>query len=136
MSNDMVNWLFSDEKGNECELFKADKTLNQFWWEGLLVTKNMLSRTMNRYYGVYNAERIISAPVVETLAEILDILMPIQRLPVWFPPTYDLKIPLELWSFICHYYLRSQWSSSEVSCYLFFVDEDNLCLLTPFVEER
>jgi hypothetical protein len=37
----------------ECEHLKAGKVCNQFSWEGLLVTKQMLCKTINTAYGVY-----------------------------------------------------------------------------------
>jgi hypothetical protein len=74
----------------ECEHFKGGKMLNQFWWEGLLVTKQMLARTVNRYYNVYNL--ISGGP-----------LMLGDTLPIWFPASYDMKDNLDLCAFIDHF---------------------------------
>ena len=38
-----------EKDGLEIELKKTDKILNQFWWEGLLVTKDSLAQTLKTY---------------------------------------------------------------------------------------
>jgi hypothetical protein len=80
----------------ECEHYKSGKVLNQFWWEGLLVTKQMLTRTINRAYDVYSVRKDADTGAV------LSIMDP-SRLPHWFAESYDLSVPFELWSFIKSY---------------------------------
>ena len=80
----------------ECELYKTGKILNQFWWEGLLVTKQMLTRTINRAYDVYGVSKDSSLGTVNSV-------MNHSRLPSWFVESYDLSVPFELWSFIKSY---------------------------------
>ena len=80
----------------ECEHYKTGKVLNQFWWEGLLVTKQMLSKTINRAYGVYNS-------AVPSIDEPVEYFMNPNKLPSWFPESYDLSAALELWSFVRSY---------------------------------
>lgn len=93
----------------ECEHYKTGKVLNQFWWEGLLVTKQMLSKTINKAYGVYKSS-VAKVPSKDEVyaEEPVEYFMNPRNLPSWFPESYDLSVAVELWSFIKSYVTRYQ----------------------------
>lgn len=76
--------------GGESEVCKKDKMLNQFWWNGMLVTKEQMARTVRRARKWRRDRGAVGADVD------------------WFPMTYDLSQDCELLAFVDEFVRREE----------------------------
>ena len=82
---------------DEAEYSKEGKVTNQFWWDGMIVSKEHLLCTVRRAHSPIQHENDANI-----------------QFPTWFPPSYDLSLLPQLVQFIGDYYCRASKNEDNI----------------------
>lgn len=109
------------------EYEKSGKIMNQFWWEGMIVSKEQLSKTVKQAFDGY---RPLRQRITSQDSEHGD-LVDDDRWPAWYPKSFDLSEPIDLLAFI-NSFLIQQKKRNMIGDQLAEVDVDNLWIIKKY----